>query len=142
MFLKNKGTKMKNSTIFTVLMSLTLLAFVSTISTVRASDLDLSSLTQGATLGSGITKQQLPSIIKSEKVYCVKVQGKNYLASSGAMKVFRKTVTSRTKSVVCNDKVVRQAISEGVEVIQLSKAKMTPEAYATIAQAMTRAFGI
>lgn len=133
---------MKNGTITTVLLLLTAIGFASTISNVKANELNLDVLTQGATLGSGITKAQLPEIIKSNKVYCANIQGKNYLASIGAMKVFRKTVTSRTRSVSCSDKVKRQAMSEGIEVIQLTKSKLTPEAYKTLGKAMTKAFGI
>lgn len=108
----------------------------------NAAELDLSTLTGGAALGTGVTVKQLPSIISSKKVYCAKIQGKNYLASIGAMAIFRKTVTSRTRSVTCSDKVKRQAISEGIEVIQLSKSKLTPSAYNKLAKAMTRAFGV
>jgi len=103
--------------------------------------LDLSPLT-GSSLGASIEKKDLPNIVKSDKVYCIKVSGKNYLASIGAMRIFKKTVTSRTKSVVCNNKVFRQAMLDGVDVIQLSKSKMTPDAYKTLGQGMTQAFGI
>lgn len=104
--------------------------------------LDLSALTATSSLGSKVTVKDLPKVIKSNRVYCARIDGKNYLASIGAMKVFKATVTSRTKSVVCNSKVKREALRQGLEVIQLSKSKMDSEAYIKLGKALTNAFGV
>lgn len=133
-----------NNSIGLYLLTLCAIGFMSLIMTpaAHAQDLDLSALTSKASLGSGITEQQLPQIIKSNAVYCARIGGKNYLASVGAMTVFRKTVSSRTRSVSCSDKVKRQAMKEGIEVIQLSKSKMSEAAYKKLGKALTNAFGI
>ena len=110
--------------------------------TVNVSALDVSVLTKGASLGSGITEKQLPAILNSSKVYCARINGKNYLASKGAMTIFRKVATSRTKTVACNDKVKRQAMVDGIEVIQLGKSKLTAPAYKSLGQALIKAFGV
>jgi hypothetical protein len=107
-----------------------------------ASGIDISSLTQGATLGTGINEAQVKEIIASEKVYCLRVNSKNYLASVGALRTFKKTITSTTKSVACSDKVIRQSIADSVEFIQLSKSKMTPEAYNKLSAALIKGFGV
>jgi hypothetical protein len=129
------------STIY--LLTLCIIGFVAMVASIEANaQVDLSALKSESALGAGITKEQLPKIIASKAVYCANIDGKNYLASVGAMQVFQKTVTSRTGSVACNAKVKRQALSEGIEVIQLSKTKMTPEAYKALGQALTKSFGI
>jgi hypothetical protein len=109
--------------------------------TTQAFALDLSALTGGESV-SGVNKSQLKSIVLSEKAYCIKVQGTNYLASVGARKLFNEIATTRTRSVRCNDKMKRQAMLKGVKVIQLSKTKMNADAYQIMAQAMIKAFGV
>lgn len=109
--------------------------------TTQAFALDLSALTGSETV-SGVNKSQLKSIVLSEKAYCIKVQGTNYLASVGARKLFNEIATNRTRSVRCNDKMKRQALGKGVSIIQLSKSKMNADAYQIMAKAMIKAFGV
>jgi len=121
---------------------LVVLGMLLAVSHVSAKGLDLSALTTGNALGSKIGVGQLQSIITSQKVYCARIDGKNYLASVGALKVFKAVVTGRTRSVNCSDKVKRQALSSGLQVIQLSKSKFSEAAYAKFGQALIKAFGV
>lgn len=109
--------------------------------TTQAFALDLSAIT-GSESVSGVSKGQLKSIVLSEKAYCIKVQGTNYLASKGARKLFNEIASNRTRSVRCSDKMKRQAMLKGVTIIQLSKSKMNADAYQVMAQAMIKAFGV
>lgn len=124
-----------------LLVILSMLTLLSTVN-VNAAGLDLSALTSGNALGSKIQLSQLQGIITSSKVYCARIDGKNYLASVGALKVFKAVVTGRTRSVNCSDKVKRQALSKGLQVIQLSKSKFSEAAYAKFGQALIKAFGV
>lgn len=124
-----------------LLVVLSMLALLSSINA-NAAGLDLSALTSGNALGSKIGVSQLQSIIASQKVYCAKIESRNYLASVGALAVFKQVVTSKTRSVTCNSTVKRQALSRGIEVIQLSKSKFTGAAYARFGKALTKAFGV
>jgi len=89
----------------------------------------------GGLLGSKIGVKQLPSIIKSNHVYCVVFNGKEKLLSVGAVKAFKATATSRTRSATCNSNVKNYAlVTDGVEYIKLTKSKLTDEAYKFLAK--------
>ena len=87
-------------------------------------------------IGAGITKKQLPTIITSEEIYCLRVANQNYLASKGAITMFKKTLTSRTKKARCNSNVKIGAVKAKKQVIQLSKSKMTDAAYKELSEGL------
>jgi len=89
-------------------------------------------------LGAKIGKAQLQKIVSSKTAYCFNYHGTKIPVSTGAIQVFNASATSRTKSVRCNGKFLQKADQLGIEVINLSKSKMTAEAYKTLGLAVMK----